>query len=62
MTAVAESAAAVDQDWASAYGVTSDGAVLVRPDAFVAWRSAGQVPDADAVVAGALACATGNLS
>jgi len=52
----------VDQDWASAYGVTSDGAVLVRPDAFVAWRSAGQVPDADAVVAGALACATGNLS
>ena len=52
----------VGQDWASAYGVTSDGAVLVRPDAFVAWRSAGQVPDADAVVAGALACATGNLS
>ncbi|MFI0349060.1 FAD-dependent monooxygenase [Actinomadura sp. 9N407] len=28
-------------DWAAAYGIPPDGAVLVRPDAFVAWRSAG---------------------
>ncbi|WMX44546.1 FAD-dependent monooxygenase [Streptomyces roseicoloratus] len=28
-------------DWASRYGVDADGAVLVRPDGYVAWRSAG---------------------
>ncbi|MEV7546100.1 FAD-dependent monooxygenase [Streptomyces sp. NPDC089915] len=27
-------------DWAAAYGVSRTGAVLVRPDGFVAWRSA----------------------
>ncbi|MEV7603573.1 FAD-dependent monooxygenase [Kitasatospora sp. NPDC089797] len=30
-----------DRDWAEAYGVSAGGAVLVRPDAFVAWRVAG---------------------
>jgi len=30
----------VDGRWAEAYGVTDEGAVLVRPDGFVAWRSA----------------------
>ena len=29
-----------DREWESAYGVTSAGAVLVRPDGHVAWRSA----------------------
>ncbi|WP_410586033.1 FAD-dependent monooxygenase [Amycolatopsis sp. lyj-23] len=35
-------------DWAKAYGVEPDGAVLVRPDGFVAWRTteAGQDPKA----------------
>ncbi|GAA4834729.1 FAD-dependent monooxygenase [Saccharopolyspora rosea] len=28
-------------DWAAKYGVTTDGAVLVRPDRFIAWRSPG---------------------
>jgi putative polyketide hydroxylase len=28
-----------DGDWCSAYGVTPPGAVIVRPDGFVAWRS-----------------------
>jgi putative polyketide hydroxylase len=28
-----------DGDWQDAYGVDSDGAVLVRPDGYVAWRS-----------------------
>ncbi len=28
-------------DWAAAHGVTRDGAVLVRPDGFVAWRHEG---------------------
>ncbi|MEV6761209.1 FAD-dependent monooxygenase [Streptomyces sp. NPDC051105] len=32
-------------DWAVAHGTTADGAVLVRPDGFVAWRSEGAVPD-----------------
>ncbi|GGV58840.1 hypothetical protein GCM10010294_06280 [Streptomyces griseoloalbus] len=32
-------------DWARAHGITAAGAVLVRPDGFVAWRSEG--PSAD---------------
>ncbi len=28
-------------DWAEAHGITPDGAVLVRPDGFVAWRHEG---------------------
>jgi 2-polyprenyl-6-methoxyphenol hydroxylase-like FAD-dependent oxidoreductase len=31
----------VDGQWASVYGVSDEGAVLVRPDGFVAWRSPG---------------------
>ncbi|MFC8084900.1 FAD-dependent oxidoreductase [Streptomyces sp. NPDC057340] len=34
-----------ETDWARAHGVARDGAVLVRPDGFVAWRSPGPVPD-----------------
>ncbi|MFE5832101.1 FAD-dependent oxidoreductase [Streptomyces sp. NPDC056508] len=32
-------------DWAESHGVTTGGAVLVRPDGFVAWRSEGPVED-----------------
>ncbi|GHH93644.1 FAD-dependent oxidoreductase [Streptomyces capillispiralis] len=32
-------------DWARSHGVTPDGAVLVRPDGFVAWRSEGPSTD-----------------
>lgn len=42
-----------DRDWAAAYGVGEGGAVLVRPDAFVSWRSEGDasaVTDPDAVL------------
>jgi hypothetical protein len=28
-----------DGNWHEAYGVETDGAVLVRPDGYVAWRS-----------------------
>jgi putative polyketide hydroxylase len=35
-----------DMDWSAAHGTTPEGAVLVRPDGFVAWRSPGPVPDA----------------
>ena len=31
--------------WTSAYGVDADGAVLVRPDAHIAWRCRSGVPD-----------------
>lgn len=34
-----------DGAFAAAYGVGADGAALVRPDRFVAWRSAGARPD-----------------
>ncbi|MFF8596577.1 FAD-dependent oxidoreductase [Streptomyces sp. NPDC015220] len=32
-------------DWARTHGTTTDGAVLVRPDGFVAWRATDAVPD-----------------
>ncbi|MGW3207835.1 FAD-dependent oxidoreductase [Streptomyces sp. NPDC001135] len=37
-----------DGDWAGAHGTTADGAVLVRPDGFVAWRAAGAAADPEA--------------
>ena len=37
-----------DQAFEAAYGIDSEGAVLVRPDGFVAWRSTGMTaPDVD---------------
>jgi putative polyketide hydroxylase len=38
--------------WPNAYGVGPRGAVLVRPDGFVAWRSADGAPDALAQLSG----------
>jgi putative polyketide hydroxylase len=35
-------------DWGARHGTTREGAVLVRPDGFVAWRATGPVPDAEA--------------
>ncbi|MGP3634221.1 FAD-dependent oxidoreductase [Streptomyces sp. 24-1644] len=37
-------------DWAEAHGTTADGAVLVRPDGFVAWRATGSVADPEATL------------
>ncbi|MGW5851717.1 FAD-dependent oxidoreductase [Streptomyces sp. NPDC055254] len=37
-------------DWAEAHGLTPEGAVLVRPDGFVAWRSEGAVADPGATL------------
>ncbi|MGW1537867.1 aromatic-ring hydroxylase C-terminal domain-containing protein, partial [Streptomyces aureus] len=34
-----------DADWAQVHGVGPEGAVLVRPDGFVAWRSEGPSKD-----------------
>ncbi|MEU6660207.1 hypothetical protein [Streptomyces sp. NPDC046821] len=41
----AELAPETDADWAEAHGVGAGGAVLVRPDGFVAWRSEGPAAD-----------------
>ncbi|MGH4025438.1 MAG: FAD-dependent oxidoreductase, partial [Pseudonocardiaceae bacterium] len=53
---------AVDRDAATAYGIKPDGAVLVRPDAFVAWRSTGSAPHPGAVLTEVLARAAGHPS
>jgi tetracenomycin A2 monooxygenase-dioxygenase len=42
-------------DWAAAYGIGPRGAVLVRPDAFVAWRDRGASADPVGVLRKALA-------
>lgn len=39
-----------DADWAERHGTGPGGAVLVRPDGFVAWRSQGREADAEAVL------------
>ncbi|HET8642724.1 MAG TPA: FAD-dependent monooxygenase, partial [Pseudonocardiaceae bacterium] len=52
----------VGKDWAVAYGVSPAGAVLVRPDAFVAWRCAGTVPDPDTVLTDVVLRACGRLT
>ncbi|MGY1502515.1 FAD-dependent oxidoreductase [Streptomyces sp. QTS52] len=50
----AELSPASDLEWAEAHGVTPEGAVLVRPDGFVAWRSEGPQADPGAVLREAL--------
>jgi len=37
-------------EWTARYGVTTAGAVLVRPDGHIAWRSPGAVPDPSATL------------
>ncbi|MYQ96314.1 monooxygenase, partial [Streptomyces sp. SID4946] len=41
-------------DWAELHGVGADGAVLVRPDGFVAWRAQGASPDPQTALRDAL--------
>ncbi|MGA5900545.1 FAD-dependent oxidoreductase [Streptomyces venetus] len=43
-----------DADWAELHGTAEDGAVLVRPDGFVAWRAPGRLPSADRLLTNAL--------
>ncbi|MFE0021555.1 FAD-dependent monooxygenase [Amycolatopsis sp. NPDC059021] len=49
----------VDRSWPKVYGVGEDGAVLVRPDGFVAWRAHGATRGQAEVLTAALAKATG---
>ncbi|MGX1128273.1 hypothetical protein RKD49_000463 [Streptomyces glaucescens] len=51
----AEVAPDADADWSALHGTTPAGAVLVRPDGFVAWRSPGSVQDPVAVLGKVLA-------
>lgn len=37
-------------DWAVSHGTSDEGAVLVRPDGFVAWRSVGAAADPEATL------------
>ncbi|MCF3130624.1 FAD-dependent oxidoreductase [Streptomyces olivochromogenes] len=39
-----------DADWARLHGTTPDGAVLVRPDGYVAWRTNAASPDPEATL------------
>lgn len=50
---------APDRDWSTAYGVDADGAVLVRPDGHVAWRSATSAPSPVATLARVLGLVLG---
>ncbi|MES5823213.1 FAD-dependent monooxygenase [Streptomyces sp. RG80] len=43
-----------ETDWAAAHGTSPAGAVLVRPDGFVAWRAAAPEPDAESALRHAL--------
>ncbi|MEU7380553.1 MULTISPECIES: FAD-dependent monooxygenase [unclassified Streptomyces] len=43
-----------DADWASVHGVAPEGAVLVRPDGFVAWRAEAGTADMEKELTGAL--------
>jgi hypothetical protein len=48
-----------EEPWRELYGIDADGAVLVRPDGHVAWRSAGAGGDPGKVLGGAMNAITG---
>jgi hypothetical protein len=51
-----------DGDWNDIYGVDSDGAILVRPDGYVAWRSRSGVSDPLEVLRGAIDSLLGRVN
>src|SRR5665213_2792165 len=50
-----------DGDWHDAYGVEADGAVLVRPDGYVAWRSRSGASNPQEMLRAVLDCLFGRL-
>jgi 2-polyprenyl-6-methoxyphenol hydroxylase-like FAD-dependent oxidoreductase len=50
-----------DGNWHQAYGVDTDGAVLVRPDGYVAWRSRTSASNPQQVLRAALDCLFGRM-
>jgi hypothetical protein len=51
-----------DGDWHDVYGVDSDGAILVRPDGYVAWRSRSGASDPQEILRGAIDSLLGKVS
>jgi putative polyketide hydroxylase len=51
-----------NEGWRETYGIDDSGAVLVRPDGYVAWRSPGAATDPAAALAGAMAAIQGRAS
>ena len=51
-----------DTAWHAAYGIDADGAVLVRPDGYVAWRSRSGVSNAEATLRAAFDLALGRIA
>jgi putative polyketide hydroxylase len=49
-----------DKQWPAAYGLDDAGAVLVRPDGYVGWRSPSMVEYPTATLRGALIAMLGN--
>ena len=49
----------LDGRWHHAYGIDPDGAVLVRPDGYVAWRSASAAAHPSSALGEALAAIRG---
>jgi putative polyketide hydroxylase len=50
-----------DANWSATHGTTPEGAVLVRPDGFVAWRSQGPVADAESTLRQVLSTLLGSV-
>lgn len=50
-----------DTNWSAAHGTTPEGAVLVRPDGFVAWRSPGPAEDAESTLRQVLGALLGSV-
>jgi putative polyketide hydroxylase len=51
-----------DERWREVYGIDDGGAVLVRPDGYVAWRSASSVADPARTLAAAMSTIQGRAS
>jgi putative polyketide hydroxylase len=51
---IVDGLATVEGGWPEAFGVRADGAVLVRPDGFVAWRSERVPAEPETVLRGVL--------
>src|SRR5206468_2965754 len=52
----------IDGNWHDAYGVDTDGAVLVRPDGYVAWRSRAGAANPLEVLRGTIDALLGRVS
>ena len=50
-----------DGNWHEAYGVDADGAVLVRPDGYVAWRSRSGASNPLQALRAAIDCLLGRI-